>query len=104
MQTQITARHFHAPSELQQHIKERLAWLERYYDGITDAHVVLTNGQVGDRQAEIILNVYRQQLTARETATTHAEAVDRCTEQLRRQLLRYKEKLRGTNRHHRRRA
>ncbi|GIV57533.1 MAG: ribose-phosphate pyrophosphokinase [Rhodothermaceae bacterium] len=97
MQLRITARHFHAPEELQAHIRERIQALTRFYDGITSAHVVLTkrNGPTDGRHAEVILNVYRQQLTAEASAPTHQEAVDRCAEHLRRQLLKYKDKLRS---------
>jgi len=99
MQTQITARHFDASLNLKEYASTRLSKLERYYNGITDAHVILTNGTTApsDKHAEITLGVYRQRLSARRAGSTYEEAIDSCVENLRRQLLRYKAKLRDTS-------
>ncbi len=99
MQTQITARHFEANPALRQHVADRLSRLERYYDGITEAHVILMKDGTAEatKTAEITLNVYRQQLTASDSAPSHEVAIDHCVERLRRQILRYKAKLRSTN-------
>jgi putative sigma-54 modulation protein len=101
MQTQITARHFEASPSLRDYAAERLSKLQRYYDGITDAHVVLTNDSTpaDGKAAEIVLQVYRQTLSARDEASTHEEAIDHCVDRLRRQIMRYKAKLRSTNKH-----
>lgn len=94
MDTRITARHFHASSRLKAFVAARVAKLERFYDGITDARVVLSkNSNPGSgKAAEIILNVRRQSLTAQDQGTTYEEAIDRCVSRLRRQIVRYKEK------------
>lgn len=99
MQAQITARHFEASPALREFASERVSKLERYYDGITDAHIVLSNGGVpsNDKNAEIILSVYRQRLSAKRSASTYEDAIKQCTDQLRRQILRYKAKLRSTD-------
>jgi putative sigma-54 modulation protein len=75
----------------------RLSKLERFYNGITDAHVVLSmpNSGGASKSAEITVQVYRQALTAQDRATTFEEAVDRCILRLRRQVLKYKDRLRG---------
>lgn len=104
MQTQITARHFDASPELRTYAAERVERLERYYDGITDVRLVLdvaTNG-AGDKTAEMTVNVYRRQLAASESGRTHEDAIDRCVRTLRRQLKRYKAKLRSTDRNYHR--
>ena len=99
MQKQITARHFEASPTLRTYADERLDRLERYYDGITDAHIVLfEDGNQSDKMAEITLNVYRQRLSARNAASSHEEAIDQCVDGLRRQLLKYKSKLRRKDR------
>ncbi|NND71827.1 MAG: ribosome-associated translation inhibitor RaiA [Rhodothermales bacterium] len=97
MQTRITARHFNLNDDLRNHIEARISKLHQVYDGITDASTILSveKGHPEDHEAEIILNVYRQQLSARDMASSHEEAIDRCAQRLRRQLLRYKAKLRG---------
>ena len=98
MQTQITARHFEAPPSLRDYAADRLSKLERYYDGITDAHIVLSsNGDASNGHgAEIILNVYRQTLSARDQAGTYEDAIDRCVERLKKQIIKYKDQLRST--------
>lgn len=100
MQLQLTARHFDATPDLRSYIEARTEKLTRYYDGINEVNVILTrdgNG-VPEKGAEMSLRVYRQTLTARDSALTHEQAIDNCTERLRRQLMRYKAKLRSTNR------
>lgn len=104
MQTQITVRHFDANDQLRTYAAERLAKLKKYYDGITDAHIVLSDESTpsNGKSAEIVLNVYRQTLSARNSATTHEEAIDQCVDRLRRQLARYKDKLKSTDKHYQR--
>ena len=97
MDTQITTRDFDASPALKQYVVKRLEKLERFYDGITNARVVLTrNGEpVDDKSAEITVNVYRQTLTANDKSSTFEKAVDNSVDRLRRQVLKYKEKLRS---------
>jgi len=104
MHTRITARNFRASQRLQTYASDRLAKLERFYDGITNAHIVLSKSQdnTDGKSAEISLHVYRQFLTAEDTANTHEEAIDHCVERLRRQILRYKSKLRSTDKNYHR--
>ncbi len=99
MRTQITARQFNASQELRDYASQQLAKLERYYDGITDARMTLINENhgSGDKTAEVTLNVFRQQLAAHETGTTHEEAIDRCVKNLQRQIKKYKAKLRSVD-------
>ncbi|MEZ4702454.1 MAG: ribosome-associated translation inhibitor RaiA [Rhodothermales bacterium] len=98
MDTRITARHFSATPKLKDHVNMRLTKLERFYNGITDAHVVLSvpNTAGLSKSAEITVQVYRQSLTAQDRASTFEEAVDRCVLRLRRQVLKYKDKIRGS--------
>ena len=101
MQTTITARHFTANPALRQYASARLSKLEKYYDGITDVHVVLHKNSL-TKTAEITLRVYRQRLSAQDAAKTYEKAIDGCVERLRKQIIRYKDKLRSTkkNIHH----
>ncbi len=104
MQTQITARHCEANPMLRDYASRQISRLERFYDGITDVRIVLSSDNIASspKLAEITLGVYRQRLTARDTASTHEQAIDGCVERLRRQILRYKGKRKSTNRdfHH----
>lgn len=96
MQTQITARHFDADPELRSYAQERLDKLERYYDGITDARIILSvdGDPSADKDAEITLNVYNQQLHVKNSASSHEKAIDQCVRGLQRQVKKYKSKLR----------
>lgn len=97
MQTRITARHATLTDGLRGHIESSVNKLGRYYNGIHDAHVVL-DGQDGiSKTAEVKLHVYRRTLTAQDAAATHQEAVTGCVRQLRRQVLRYKDRVRNTS-------
>lgn len=97
MQTQITARHFEANDTLKEYAAKKLAKLEKYYDGITDARIVLAvDGSAGSaKSAEIVVRVYQQTLSAASDGATHEQAVDGCVEALRRQVKKYKAKLRS---------
>ena len=102
MHIQITARQFKAGEDLREHITRRVNKLSQFYDGITDVHVVLSMDQPAHdhKYAEITAHVYRQTLSAHDEGSTHEEAVDRCVDHLRKQLLRYKAKLRSKGRRH----
>lgn len=102
MQTQITARHFDAPSTLREYAEARLAKLERVYDGITEARIVFSeNGHPEKiKSAEVIVNVYQQTLTAASDGATHEEALDECAKALRRRLRKYKARLRSKSRNY----
>lgn len=99
MRTQITARNFNASPSLREYATEQLERLERYYDGITDARMTLIYENHGtiEKTAEVTLNVFRQQLAAHETGSTHEEAIDRCVKNLQRQIKKYKAKLRSVD-------
>ena len=97
MVTQITARRFQATPQLKDYIQHRLSKLDQFYDGITDARVILEKPKAvkEGNTVEITVNVYRKQLTAHDNAGSFEEAVDRCVRRLRRQVLKYKARLRN---------
>ena len=94
MDTRITSRHFIASTRLKEFALTRVAKLERFYDGITDARIILGkhNASGINKSAEITLNVRHQSLTAQDKASSYEEAIDRCISRLRRQILKYKAK------------
>ncbi|MEM1096862.1 MAG: ribosome-associated translation inhibitor RaiA [Bacteroidota bacterium] len=96
MDIQITARGFTASSNLHDYVQTRLQKLTRFYDGITSARVVLTEeGNV--KSTEITLSVYRDVLSTATDKGDFEAMIDNCTDRLRRQLLRYKDRLRRTD-------
>jgi len=96
-QTQITTRHVDVSDRVRQYAEDRTAKLEQFYDGIIDAHVILgeDNSPAANKTAEININVYQKQLSAEDSASTHQEAINLCVDHLRRQLEKYKAKLRS---------
>lgn len=101
MDTRITARHFTLTDSKRDEITQKLTRLTKVYDGITDTNIVLqTDGEPpNNKSAEIVLRVYRQTLTADCIDCSYDIAVNRCIEKLRRQLLRYKAKLKSVDRY-----
>ena len=104
MQTQITARHFDANDGLKEYASKKLSKLERYYDGITDARVVLgEDGSAGSsKSAEIVVHVYQQTLSATGEGATHEDAIDQCIGALQRQIKKYKAKLKSKDKDYQR--
>ena len=94
MEPRITARHFSASDGLRAHVSQSLSKLSQYYDGIQDAHVTLDSSPLS-KTAEVKVKVYRQTLTARDTAASYEEAVAKCAKRLRRQVIRFKSKRHG---------
>lgn len=95
--TQITARHVDVSDRVRQYAEDRTSKLEKFYDGIIDAHVILgeDNSPAEEKTAEINVSVYQKQLSAEDSASTHEEAINLCVDHLRRQLEKYKAKLRS---------
>ena len=96
MQTHITARHFKASQKLQDYATERVSRLLKFYDGITHADIILSqeNTVVDPKTVEISVSVYHQKLTAHDVGGNHREAINKCVDSLRRQIIKYKDKLR----------
>jgi len=96
-QTQITTRHVDVSDPVHQYAEERTAKLEKFYDGIVSAHVILgeDNSPASNKTAEINIDVYQKRLSAEDRASTHEEAINLCVDHLRRQLEKYKSKLRS---------
>lgn len=100
MQTQITARHVDISDRVRQHAEQRAQKLERFYDGIVSAHIILgeTNSPAQEKKAEINIDVYQKRLSAEDSASTYEQAINLCVDHLRRQLEKYKSQLRSTDR------
>jgi putative sigma-54 modulation protein len=88
MNIQITARKFKAHDTLKEYIKDEVSSLERFNDEIIDADVILSfqNNQNSLKEAEIILNIPGQTLTATDQTEDFKTSITSATEKLRRQL------------------
>ena len=88
---------FKADQKLIEYIEKRVNKMDQFFDRIIEARVTLrleNSGQVKDKVAEVRLSVPGDQLIAKEASKTFEASVDNATSALKRQLIRYKERLR----------
>ena len=97
MRFNITARRFKLSEELRQFTESETDRLRKYYDGIIDAEVIL-GWEKKLRVAEIKIAVFGTVLTAKEESEDMRIAVRDAVDKLERQLIKYKDKLRGFER------
>jgi putative sigma-54 modulation protein len=99
MQVRINAVQFTIDVKLEEYIKVRLDKLTTYYDKIQEAEVFLRlenqGAAVKDKVAEIKLIVPGSILFAKETDKNFEKALDDVVEDLRTQLVKYKDKIRA---------
>lgn len=97
MQIEIRSIHFKADKKLEDFIKEKLEKLLQFYDGVigTEVSLKLSNTEASDNKiTEIRMNVRGNDLYAKKQSKTFEESTDEAVEALRRQLIKYKEKVR----------
>lgn len=96
MNINIQSVHFVASERLQEFISVKVGKLDQYYDGIISAEVILKLNKSDDTEnkvAEINLNIPGNDLFAKKQCKTFEEAVDLSCEALRKQLIKWKEKI-----------
>lgn len=99
MQLSITGHHLDITDALRNYVTEKLQKLERHYDHITNAHVVLSVEKLRQR-AEATIHIAGAELFAESDCDDLYAAIDKLTDRLDRQILKHKEKL--VARHHQR--
>ncbi|MCP3927522.1 MAG: ribosome-associated translation inhibitor RaiA [Bacteroidetes bacterium] len=88
---------FKADQKLVDYIDKKLGKLEQFFDRIIDVNVTLrleNSGQVRDKIAEVRLKVPGDTLFTKEKSKTFEASIDNAADTLKRQLIKYKEKLR----------
>lgn len=88
---------FKADQKLVDFIERKMSKLDHFFDRIIDAHVKLrleNSGQVRDKVAEVKISVPGNVLIAKESNKTFEASIDIAIDNLKRQLKRYKERLR----------
>ena len=95
MKVQVQSLHFDADIKLINFIQKKLDKLDTFYERTIDAEVILrlNNEGVQNKTVEIKLNVPGEQLFAQKTNGSFEADTDHCTEALRRQIKRHKEKM-----------
>ncbi len=99
MQIDIRSIHFKADRKLEAFIKEKIEKLSQFYDGVIASEVALkldNNDSQDNKVTEIKLNVRGNDLYAKKQSKTFEESTDNAVEALRRQLIKYKEKMRNS--------
>lgn len=94
MRLNITARHFKLSESLRSYTEKEIQRLNKYYDGIIDVEVVL-DWEKNNRIVEINISVHGTLLTAQERSDDMKKAINVAVDKCERQLLKYKERLRG---------
>jgi putative sigma-54 modulation protein len=97
MNVKFTARRFRAHPDIKEHALETVKKLDRFYDGIVSADVILSFERVTKsvKTAEINLHVYGSVLSAKEKSEDFIKSIDATGEKLATQLRKYKTKLRA---------
>lgn len=98
MKIQVEAVKFKASDDLLDFIDKKLSKLERFYDRIIEARVTLrleNSGQIKDKIAEVSLFVPGDTLFVKEENKTFEAAIESSVDVLKRQLDKYKEKLKA---------
>jgi putative sigma-54 modulation protein len=94
MKVQMQSVHFTADQTLLDFIQKRLDKLETFYDRIVEGEVImrLSNEGIHNKTVEVKLFVPGATLFSQESAGSFEAAADSAAEQLKKQLIRYKEK------------
>ncbi len=98
MNVTIQSVRFTASEQLEQFIQQKINKLDQFFDGIVSAEVILKldkSDSTSNKVAEISLNVPGGDLFAKKQTKTFEEAVDLSVDALRKQLIKWKEKVRA---------
>ena len=97
MQLSISGHHIELTDALRSYVTEKLQKLERHYDHITNAHVILSVEKLQQR-AEATIHISGRDLFADADSENLYAAIDMLADKLDRQILKHKEKTQ--DRHH----
>lgn len=96
MQIDVQSIRFTVDGKLIDYIEKKIGKLDTFYDRIQKAEVYLklenVNAQVKDKVAEVRLFLPGTDLFAKNINKSFEESVDECSEDLRRQIMKRKEK------------
>jgi len=98
MKIKINSVRFKADKKLEDFVSEKVSKLENYFEGVISSEVTLRldkNMQMGNKVAEIRINIPGNDLFARKQAASFEQATDIAVEALRKQITKHKEKKRG---------
>ena len=91
MQLNITGHHIDITPALQSYVQSKFEKLERYFDHVTNVHVVLTVEKLR-HQAEATVHISGADVFADAVEADMYAAIDMLADKLDRQVLKYKER------------
>lgn len=94
MEIQITSRHNKASQTLQDTITAELSKMEKFFEKITSAHVILDSEHV-DKTVEITMNTLGHQVVASAKAESIGKAIDEALAKTERQLKKLNQKIKN---------
>lgn len=97
MQINITGHHVDVTTALHAYVEDKFERLERHFDNITNAHVILEI-EKNRQKAEATIHISRGQIYADSEDENMYAAIDSLIDKLDRQIKKHKEKLKD---HHR---
>ncbi len=94
MNTNFTARKFSASPKLQEFATEEVKKLNRFFNGILTCDIVLEPTPDNDEpaRAELTVKVKQDLLNASESGPAYEQAIRSAVDNMRRQLIKYKDK------------
>ncbi len=102
MEIIVTFRHLEPNEALKQYVHDKVSRIEKYLTTVTEVSVILIL-EKRSNIAEVIVNVNRAQITARETNEDNMyTAIDLVMDKIERQAKKYKDKLTSHKDQHRR--
>lgn len=94
MQVIIQGDGINVRDDLRKHIEDEIGRLDKYYDRILEADVVL-EGKLHQKEARVRVQLPREVLFASETSSAFETSVDAAVDKLVEQVKRHKEKIRN---------
>lgn len=91
MNITVTGRHLNVSDSLRDYAEKKIKKLERYFNQLIDAHVILTVEKL-DHISEVVMNGDGVQFHGREKAADLYSAIDLLFEKMEKQIRRFKEK------------
>ncbi len=92
MQLNITGQKIDLTEAMQEYVKNKITRLERYFDNVTNVHVILSV-EKKNQKAEATVHVAGGDLFAESTSENMYAAIDSLVDKLDRQIKKHKEKL-----------
>ncbi|GAT63342.1 MULTISPECIES: ribosome hibernation-promoting factor, HPF/YfiA family [Paludibacter] len=96
MTIRIQAIKFEASQKLEEHITKKVSKLDRFFDEILSAEVILKVVKpeaVANKEALVKINIPGNEIFASKVCDTFEEAVDTAVDAIEKQVIRHKEKI-----------